>query len=300
MADFVKLMQGTPLKWDLDDERMEMFWESNQWVLEPVIKGRRYQCLIQDGNVSFSTIMGNNISQIDDKVGHLVEQLRNFTDETLLDGYITANNDVNRTLHILETPMEKLQQNECHLLNYVISDIIYNGEVCTFEYPFFDRRKILEQLELDGCIPTSYIRLSDLYYDLKFKRYKEINSDFDAFYFKDLDSTYTFRKSTKWKIFKELQRQNVVIMDIVEGNGRYEGMCGLVSIGQYKNDELVHITNVSGMSTDDRIDLFLNRDKYLGKVLEIKVLGKSDNNFIEARYSKLRLDLEPGICVWED
>jgi len=295
MVEFVKLMQGTPLRLELDDSRMEMYWQSNQWILEPIVRGRRYQCLIKGGEVNFSTIQGNGQSPILDKVQHIVEEIKQIIpDNTLIDGYITANNNTNLTLQILETSIERQSEDELKQLNFIISDVIYLKNKCIFENPLVERKNILKDFKFNN-----YINIIDTHLNFKNKEYNKLKKIFDSFYFKDLDTPYSFKKSSKWKIINKPEIYFCVIMDILGGkNGKYKNMCSTLSVGQFKDGELKKITNVGGMSMDNRIEFFINKKKYINTVVEIKALGRSDNNFIDARFSKLRNNLTPEDCVW--
>jgi len=146
MIQFVNLMEPTQL--DPNDEKMDMYWESNEFILEPIEEGRRYQCLISENNVAFSTKKERSKKGlIDDKVPEIIENLKTIIPQnSLLDGYLTTGN-YNETLRILESKTEtSLELQKKHHLKFIIMDVIYwNNE--QLAHPFFDRRKIVEKIK---------------------------------------------------------------------------------------------------------------------------------------------------------
>lgn len=294
MLEFVNLMEGVPIKLKPENERMDAFWKSDEWVLEPIEKGKRYQCLITDIIEFSSSKQDSHPKSIQDKIPYIIEELKKLPKNSLLDGYITCY-DYEKTLQVLETNIEgSLElQKQSGKLNFVIMDVIYLNGKTIFDLPLFDRRKFVEKIK------GNYLKPIDNFFNTKYEIYEKIKNSYDAFYFKSLDSVYFFRKSRKWRVLKELKTYFCIILDIIEGKGKYKNVCGSLEVGQFKNCKLTKITNISGMNMDDRILFFEEKKKFINKIIEIKVLKKTENNFIEAIFSKLRNDKTQEDCVFE-
>ena len=290
--DFIEFMEGSPITFEPEHPKMDMYWQSDQWILEPVVRGRRYQCLINDGSVSFSSRHGE--AAINDKIPHIVNEIiKIIPDGSLVDGIISAGDD---TLKILESSVEKsLNLQIDKPLQFIIYDVLYwDCKIC-LDFPLFDRKKKFEFIGNSGNVKVSKSFIKD-----KYKIYQSLKNDYDAFYFRDLDFENVGRTSSRWKIYKELQSFFAIIIDVLEGKGKFENMCGALEVGQFKKGKMTHITNVSGMTNDDRIRFFEDKKQFIGKIIEIKALRKTKSNFIEARFSKLRDDKVPQDCVFEE
>lgn len=294
MIRLVNMMEGASLNIDKNHERMDMYWQSDQWVLEPMEKGRRYQCIIENGVISFFTKSEKSCSRsINGKIPHIVESIiKKIPDQSLIDGYITIQDEI-KTLQILESSVDNaLRLQKKGKLDFVISDIVYWNDDQFFELPLFDRRKKIEEIQED-----EHLKISKNFINDKYNVYQNLRSDYDVFYFKDLDSPYIFGKSSMWKILKEPQSFYVTILDVLEGKGKFENMAGSLAVGQNRNGKMTYITNIAGLNGDDRIIFFQNKEKYINKVIEIKALKRTINKFSEARFYKLREDLDPSICI---
>lgn len=268
MPDFVELMEGVPINISVESDRMEMYWYSNEWILEPAA-GRRVQCLI-DSRTSFST--KTKTGTIELNVPHIIDDLQQIPKNTLLDGFITDDNS-----------------------QFVVSDVIFWNDNSLAENSLFDRK-----IQLKTIVQTKNVRLSQTFFDLKHDNYEKLKDTYDTFYFKNLDSPYHFGRSRTWRIFKEPKSFFVVIMGVTEGKGKIKNMCGAFQIGQYKDNQLTHITNVSGMSNEDRVRFYQQREQLINKVIEIKAFSRTKTSFDEARFYRLRDDIDPKSCIFQE
>jgi len=293
--NFVDLMVGRSIKPDISFEKMQELWYSEQYILEPIQNGKRYQCLITD-SIDWNTLNANNTPKsIRNKIIHVINKIEEiFPKDTLLDGYISCG-DYSKTMQILESSDEKaneIQRNEQLFLKYEIMDIIYIGGYYLFNFPLFERKRRLKEIEGDYISIVNYVSRN------KKEILEQWKNEYNSFYFKDLASEYVFGNSSKWKIYKEPQIFYGVIMNIIEGRGKYKNMAGSLEIGMYVDGELKKITNIGGMNTDQRVLFFHNSSDYIGKIVEIKALEKSKNNLLEARFENLAEDKTRNDCIF--
>ena len=294
---FVNLMDGTLIKHDVDDPEMEEFWESNEWILEPIERGRRYQCLIQNNEIRFCSKLEERKTRIiEPKIQCIINELKNIklTNGTLIDGYITSFDSKNTT-RALELPVDKsLEFQKENKLFFIVNDIIYNNGETTYDLPLFERKEIL----IKSMCEDEHIKITNFFYDKKYEEYQKSKEKYDSFFFKNLDSEYVFKQSNRWRLLKKSQIYFAVILDIIPGQGKLENMCGALKIGQYKDNKLIEITNVSGLDNDERVMFFQDKDKYVGKVIEIRAFEKTESNYKEARFVQLREDKKPEECIF--
>jgi ATP-dependent DNA ligase len=296
MADFVDFMEGTKLKISENDDRMEEFWQSDEWLLEQVPIGRRVQCLItNEGKVKFS-----GKSKIENKVPQIIQDINElgFPKDTLLDGYLTAG-DYARTVQMIEYDDSKSvkEQKASGALRFILTDLIMLKDRDIYNFPLFDRMKALS----DFCSVSSYVEVSQKYRKSKKELYEQLKGTCEVFIFKLLNSPYIFGTSGYWKILKVKKPYFVVILDITEGKGKYKGACGSLEVGQYKNEKLVRFTSVGmGMDMDTRINFLKDKNNFINKVIEIRALNRTKKSFNEAIFYSLRNDLNPKNCIYSE
>jgi ATP-dependent DNA ligase len=301
-AEFVDLMQSKPFKSDLEEGALEEFWQSDEWVLEPDVNGRRCQCLITEKGIEFTgRTKDYRKLDISRRANHIVRQLEKLElpTNTLFDGFLLGQNNYAYTVQLIElSDIQSIAlQEQQGNLNYVIHDVIYrnNEEVSYFAYK--ERREILEKL----IVPKKNIWLSTVIKDQKKEQYEKLKDEYDNFTFKMVEAPYIFGKSAYWRSLKRIRNYFAVIMSINEGQGRFEKMCGSLTVGQYREGKLVELVNIGGaMDFDDRIEFFDKKETYLGKVVEIKTTGRSEESFYDARFYRLRFDKKPEDCVFEE
>jgi ATP-dependent DNA ligase len=300
--DFVNLMDGRSICLHSNEENMEEFWYSDKWLLEPTYQGRRIQCLIdENGNFKFWGKSKKYVKpNLDNKINHIIEQLKlqNLPINTLIDGYFSFGNNISILTQFFQyndiqktNDIQKLNGN----INYFITDIIINNNKDLSFLPLFDRKKILNIMIKD----LENVKLQKYFYNKKFEIF-ENNKDFEIFLFKDIESSYEFRISSKWKIFKEPECYYMIISGYIDGknNSRHENMVVALEGSQYKDDKLIKIMNIPVNNTDDMIYFYDNKQEMLGKVFEIKAFEKLKDKYGEARFYKIRLDLKDNICIF--
>lgn len=296
MVDFENLMEALPLRFDYDDERAEEYWYSNEFLLEPIYDGKRLQCLIdENNNVSFKTLYKDSVRRVlDDKFPNLIKELKLLPKNTLLDGYLSCGS-FDETMVLLERDFENIEDNENRFnTSFIVMDMIYHNDEEIYWQPLFNRKEIISRL-----IGFDYIKIIDSYYDLKKEKFEEIkNENKKGFYFKDLGSEYLFKRSNRWIDFKVTYRYFAIVTDIIEGNGKWQDMCGSLEISQFKDGKLEKITNIGGISMDERIEIFQEKEKYLNKVVEIKSTDKNDKTYIDASFIRFRDDVKAEECVF--
>jgi DNA ligase-1 len=93
---------------------------------------------------------------------------------------------------------------------------------------------------------------------------------FEGAMIKPLDSKYECKRSYAWQKAKLFQSDEFRIIDFEEGDGKYKGTLGKVIIDV--NGVLVGCG--SGFNDNERFDIWSNKDKYLGKWIEVQYQEK--------------------------
>jgi ATP-dependent DNA ligase len=303
MIDFVDLMDARSICLKSNEQEMEKFWYSDQWIMEPTLQGRRIQCLIdQNGEFKF---WGKKKSytrpNLDNKINHILTNLKDLhlPRNTLLDGYFSFGNNQSLLTQFFQynsiEDAENLQL-EHRRINYYLTDIICNNGKDLSNFSLFDRKKALLTL-----IPENleFVKVQDYTYKTKFEIFNKCKDSIQIFIFKDVESIYEYKISSAWKIYKEPETYFMILTGFVDGKNNNQNMVVAFEGSQYKNGALTKIMNIPVNTTDDKVYYYNNKSKFLGKVFEIKAFEKLKNKYQEARFHKIRNDLKEDICLFD-
>lgn len=299
MIEFVDLMEARSLG-SMDSEKdQDKFWYSDQWVMEPVYLGFRYQCLVgASGQLRFHGKQ-KKYKQIDKfkNLTKIVQSIKskNLPEDTLFEGYLTFQNDRTKAFKFLK--LEQLDNEMINIAQFYISDIIYHSGRDLFNLPLFDRRTIINKLFVEDDV----VKIQHGYVKDKKKIYQKMKDEVQVFIFKDLSARYNFKQSLACRIYKTPFSYFMVAMGFVESaDPRLKRMVVAIEGGQLRNNTLVKIMNIPVHGNDTRIILYNNRSKYLGKVFEFLASEKleKDEKYQEARFVKMRDDKKLENCIF--
>jgi ATP-dependent DNA ligase len=301
MIDFVDLMEGRSLG-SMDSEAdQDKFWFSDQWIMEPIYAGIRFQGLVDtSGKIKFHGKQKQYKQQ--DKVqalSNIVQSLENckLPDETLFEGYLTFNNNKTEAYRFLK--LENLDQRLIDDAQFYVTDIIYYAGRDVFSLSLFDRKSIIKKIFKE----TDYLKVQQYFSVDKRNVFREFErQQIKTFLFKDLAAQYKFKQSVVCRIFTVPKQYFMVVMGYVENKEKEELKNMVVALegGQLKSGQLTKIMNVPVHSNDSRIILFNNKDKIQGKVFEILASEKTEKDvkYQEARFICMRDDKKLEDCVF--
>jgi bifunctional non-homologous end joining protein LigD len=213
--------------------------------------------------------------------------------EMILDGEIVAFDEQGR-------PSFERLQSRMHLASdaavrrrmaeipaaYMIFDLLFLDGHSTMGLGYEDRRKLLEQCELDGpSWRTPSYHTGDGKGFLEASRKQGL----EGVVAKRLDSTYEPGKRTgNWLKIKNVQRQEVVVGGWMPGEGRRAQSLGSLVVGYYDGDALKYAGNVgTGFKDDDLVRL--------GKLLE--PLKREDSPFDGRQPKKGAIFVDPNLVA---
>lgn len=87
------------------------------------------------------------------------------------------------------------------------------------------------------------------------------------------DAPYEVKRSKYLLKMKHTEEYTLKVVDMIEGTGKYEGMLGALVVDY--NGQKLGIG--SGFTDDQRLVIWQNPDKYLGRYVEIDTFGESTN-----------------------
>jgi bifunctional non-homologous end joining protein LigD len=261
------------------------------WGYEIKWDGIRALAFIEGGRIRFLNRNGREVTGQYPELRELGKSVG--ARQLILDGEIVAFDDRGR-------PSFEQLQGRMHLASesavrrrmkdipaaYMIFDLLYVDGRATLRLPYEDRRKLLDELELDG--PTWR---TPAYHEGDGKGMLAASRErgLEGVIAKRLDSPYEpGRRSGCWLKIKNVQRQEVVIGGWMPGEGRRAQSLGSLVVGYYDGDRLVYAGNVgSGFKEEDLVRL--------GRLLE--PLRRGDSPFDGRQPKKGAIFVEPKLVA---
>ena len=167
-------------------------------------------------------------------------------------------------------------------LTFVAFDIVsledYNDK--SNSTPFLERR---EQLECYVGLKNELVKLAPMYFitdsiDRIYEKLDEVVKDnCEGLMLNKINGFYEFKRTKQLLKVKKFNEGDVLVTDILEGEGRLEGTLGKVEVQfRYKGD--VYTNNIgSGFSDEEREYYWEHKDELIGKVVTIKYFEITKN-----------------------
>lgn len=167
-------------------------------------------------------------------------------------------------------------------LTFVAFDIVsledYNNK--SNSTPFLERR---EQLECYVGLKNELVKLAPMYFitdsiDRIYEKLDEVVKDnCEGLMLNKINGFYEFKRTKQLLKVKKFNEGDVLVTDILEGEGRLEGTLGKIEVQfKYKGD--VYINNIgSGFSDEEREYYWKHKDELIGKVVTIKYFEITKN-----------------------
>jgi len=259
----------------IKDVPVEAWNDNNHWIAEKKLDGTRLKMEINHEGNRFTT------RRISEKTGKYMDRTNNFPhlrdlelpelEGTIIDGEgFAPSHSFNDTASIIGSGPEKSweRQKEKGKLEYWVFDIIkLKGKDLT-KIPYRDRHIVLVNVvkEIRKKYPDVPIFISGWTTINKVKYYHDIVAeDGEGIMLKNLNSTY-YDRHGMYKV-KRFERFTMIITGFKDGDGKYKGAVGSIGVGFYGEEQL---TYASGLSDEQRWGIAKNKEKYLGRVVEIE------------------------------
>lgn len=221
----------------------------------------------------------------------LAETLPATWQGTVIDGELAAST-WNDTMHLLGSA-GKVQTG----ISFYAFDIPFLNGQDTRRLSWEQRRTMLEALLTPMVSETSVIKLSKLL-PAESDTLAEIWArGGEGVIVKQKNAPYLSGDRKYWHKLKKLQTTEAVIIGFTGGRGKYIGQVGAVVLGQYKDDKMTKVTQISGMTDSVRYGL---SQKDIGKVIEFEFQDKTEASYRHPRWLRWRLDKDEKDCTWEN
>jgi bifunctional non-homologous end joining protein LigD len=218
--------------------------EDEGWYFEVKYDGYRAVTHIADGKVEMLSRNGNSFNKT---YASLVEELKNISDDVVLDGEVVIENK--KGLSDFQSLQNYPKTGE-GTLKYYVFDILYLNGYRTDEIPLHYRKDLLktffEKYSLDNVILTDYVEDGGETFANKLKK-----AGYEGVIIKRTDSIYLpGKRSDAWLKHKNVKMQEAIICGYTAPQ-RSRKYFGSLILGMYNDQkELVYIGNCGTGFTD--------------------------------------------------
>lgn len=235
---------------------------------ESKFDGGRIIAIVKDKNVTYYSRNGK-IKELDNRFDEELLAL-SFNNDVVFDGELMGE-DFQQTM----TQMNRKHDKNTKQLIYHIFDLVsYNDWISENRtMKFFDRKILLWQAF------SSLIMVKPLE-TIKYVGYRWINNEaemmefykeqltlgFEGIMIKDPEAPYKFGRSYNIIKLKPETTEDLVVIDVEEGEGKYKGMMGALVV-DYKG---VKVNVGSGYSDELREYFWNDKENLIGKIVEVK------------------------------
>lgn len=251
------------------------------YYVEPKYDGLRCLIVVQGSSVTLYSRNGKEFTSSD----HLKSQVRDIgtsLGDRVLDGELTSGNFNESSSSV----RKKNSQDDSVVLN--LFDLLTLSEWRNPQLTYKERRKRL----VEHYVQTPNIQLVPSYWVQNNKQahdmyLKFLDQGYEGAIVKKGDGLYRLKRHHDWMKIKEVNDVDLVVTELIPGEGKYLEMLGAVVVN-YRGKNV----NVGSGFSDDQRKLFWEQPKLIrGKVIEIQYHQETpDGSLRHPRFIKIRED----------
>jgi len=251
--------------------------EGKEFTITTKIDGSRIIAIKDNGKVSFYTRQGQKYEGLID----LEEELKIMPfDNFVLDGEIVAINTDKENTYKNTMKLSRTKDLEKHGLKMLVFDYmpVANWKIQKCPLAYHTRRTTLSFM-FDSVLQYKYFELLPLLYvGTDTSKITEIleeqtSKGEEGIMINIWDAPYDFKRTNNLLKCKKFKDCDLIILGFEEGTNKLAGTLGALIL-DYKGNEL---RCGSGFSDEQRAIIWANRNKYLGKIAEIKYFEETTN-----------------------
>lgn len=267
-----------------------------QYIAEPKLDGGRYMLYVERDGVFFYSRQRFPAINKAAQIPHITAA--SFAGEGMvLDGEILlpTGKQLGDTTGIMNSLPSKAHatQELVGKLVYNVFDILFLNGQDLRKKPLRERRVLLERViaQLNNPWITAVPQSSNKTQLLQ----SILDAGGEGVVLKHLGASY----GLGWVKCKRRSDFSVVISGYQPGNGKYSTTLGAVLFSVYKDGALVEVGKCSGMTDEERDDIWRNRETYLHKVIDVFAQEiTKDGRMRHPVWHRLRADVDPQSCTW--
>jgi DNA ligase-1 len=247
-------------------------------LLEPKLDGVRVLTIINMDNrtVTQYTRNGKLLENFSHITAALEANIDDFERSMVLDGEM-----VSTSFQALMKQVHRKDDVKANDAVLMLFDILPLSEFQAGQSVLGQRRrsKLLESFQpiFDKCgnigvVPQEEVDLNEYAGELLFKEYNKnaIDSGYEGILVKEIDAKYECKRSVSWLKIKPVLTVDLSIVAVEEGTGKNEGKLGALVCEGIDQGKFIRVNVGSGLTDEQRDELWNNKDNIIGQVVEIK------------------------------
>jgi DNA ligase-1 len=270
-------------------------WTSDEWKNWQIEAKRDGFRLLIVGGVPQSR-SGKPLHNID----HILKELGNYS-SVVFDGELHGDT-WEQTSHVARASKSEREEKLTYTIFDALSVFEWENQQC--ERQLWERQAVLRH----HIKQTEHIRIAYPYQCRSYQEFEgmhdsHLKTGCDGTVLKRKDSLYEFKRTKTWLKVKPALDCDALVVDMVEGTGKYKGMLGalvvLPALNGVDGKPVAVTTKVSGMDDDCRRAWWEQRHfsnggplNIMGKVIEVTYRKVNPSGrLVEPRFVRIRTDL---------
>jgi DNA ligase 1 len=158
-----------------------------------------------------------------------------------------------------------------------------------------ERKQILAELPFDQCIRKVDFTRVNLDTEEGQQIFKNMNKiaiaeGYEGLMVKPVGSIYECKRSASWLKIKPIIEVTLTIIDIEEGQGKFEGTTGALVCEGIEDGDLIGVNVGSGLTDEMRESIWNNRDDVIGQLVEIRAdaITQAENGEYSLRFPRFK------------
>ena len=158
-----------------------------------------------------------------------------------------------------------------------------------------ERKQILAELPFDECIRKVDFTRVNLDTEEGQQIFKNMNKiaiaeGYEGLMVKPVGSIYECKRSAAWLKIKPIIEVTLTIIDIEEGQGKFEGTTGALVCEGIEDGDLIGVNVGSGLTDEMRESIWNNRDDVIGQLVEIRAdaITQAENGEYSLRFPRFK------------
>ena len=158
-----------------------------------------------------------------------------------------------------------------------------------------ERKQILAELPFDECIRKVDFTRVNLDTSEGQQIFKNMNriaiaEGYEGLMVKPVEAIYECKRSDSWLKIKPIIEVTLTVIDIEEGQGKFEGTTGALVCEGIDDGVTIGVNVGSGLTDEMRESIWNNRDDVIGQLVEIRadVITQADNGEYSLRFPRFK------------
>jgi DNA ligase-1 len=163
------------------------------------------------------------------------------------------------------------------------------------KYNTLERKQILAELPFDECIRKVDFRQVNLDTSEGQQIFKNMNKiaiaeGYEGLMVKPIEAIYQCKRSASWLKIKPIIEVTLTVVDIEEGQGKFEGTTGALVCEGVDDGVNIKVNVGSGLTDENREEIWKDKETVIGQLVEIRAdaITQAENGEYSLRFPRFK------------